>query len=272
MPVYDFTDSVVVVTGAARGLGRAVSLRFADHGADLSLIDACTAMQETAYPLGTSEQLETTANRVQSRGATACTSEIDVRDQDAVKSAMKRTLDRFGRIDVLVTAAGIWTVTDTTSLSEQVWDTVVETNLKGTWNCMKHVGTYLKNAEHAGRIICTGSTASLVGTAGSAHYAASKHGVVGLVKAAALELSSDDITVNAVCPTGMDTPLIEGIIESQGEVPLKRVSDFCGSMNVLDEQLLPPKIVAEAYCWLASEAAECVTGIALPVDAGATIK
>lgn len=118
----------------------------------------------------------------------------------------------------------------------------------------------------------TASTAGLVGASGSGHYAAAKHGVVGLTKALALELAEHEVTVNCVAPTGVATPLLDGIRETIGGEAMAAISDLSGSMNVIDEQLLDPREVSEAYIWLSSDAARYVTGAVLPVDAGMLVK
>lgn len=271
-PVYEFDGSVVFVTGAARGLGRAIARRFAASGADIVLADVCADLPANPYGLATDDDLRETARLVEREGTDALALEVDVRDAAAVESAVDRSVDHFGGIDVLVSNAGIWNVEDAVELSEDRWDEVVETNLQGTWNCLEHVGGYMVEADSGGRVVCTSSIGGHVGTAGAAHYAAAKHGVVGLVESAAVDLAADGVRVNAVTPTGMDTPMIDETVERVGEEPLERVSDACGSMNVLDGDLLDPADVAEAYLWLASDAARYVTGVTLPVDAGALAK
>jgi SDR family mycofactocin-dependent oxidoreductase len=272
VPTYDFADDVVVVTGGARGQGRAHAVAFASHGADVAVVDAPGEIAECQYDLADEDDLAETVDRVESLGVRALGIRADIRDESAVRRAVDRTLDAFGRIDVLINNAGIWSVTDLLSTTEATWDAVVETDLTGAWLASKHVGRHFTEREAGGRIVTTGSTASLVGTPGSGHYAAAKHGVVGLTKTLALELAPHGVTANAVCPTGVETPLIDGIVEAVGEEALARVSDASGPMNVLDEQLLDPRDVAEAALWLASDAARYVTGVALPVDAGMTAK
>lgn len=272
MPTYDFSDDVVMVTGGARGQGRAHGLAFASHGADVALVDAPGDVAGAQYELADELDLEATVERVESHGARALGVEADLRDESAVQRAVDRTLDAFGRIDVLINNAGIWSVADLVAMDEETWDAVVDTDLTGAWLASKRVARQFVAQGDGGRIVTTGSTASLVGTPGSGHYAAAKHGVVGLTKALALELAPHGVTVNAVCPTGVDTPLVDGIVEAVGEEALSRVADASGSMNVIDEALIDPEDVAAAALWLSSDAARRVTGVALPVDAGMTSK
>lgn len=272
VPTYDFSDDVVVVTGGARGQGRAHALAFAASGADVAIVDVPGDVHGAPYDLADDPALEATVQEIESRGARALGIRADIRDESAVERAVDRTLDAFGRVDVLINNAGLWSVSDLVTMDEVTWDAVVETDLKGAWLTSKHVARQFIAQGDGGRIVTTGSTASLVGTPGSGHYAAAKHGVVGLTKTLALELAPHGVTANAVCPTGVDTPLIDGILEAVGTDALSRVSDASGSMNVLDEQLIPPEDVAAAALWLASDAARYVTGVALPVDAGMTSK
>jgi SDR family mycofactocin-dependent oxidoreductase len=272
VPRYDFADDVVMVTGGARGQGRAHAIAFASHGADVAVVDVPGEIAGAQYDLAGESALETTVDRVESLGVSALGVRADVREETAIEDAVDRTLDAFGRVDVLVNNAGIWSVADLLEMDETTWDAVVETDLKGAWLAAKHVGRHFAQRDEGGRIVTTGSTASLVGTPGSGHYAAAKHGVVGLTKTLALELAPYGVTANAVCPTGVETPLVDGIAEAVGEEALARVSAASGPMNVVDEQLLDPEDVAEAVLWLASDAARYVTGVVLPVDAGMTAK
>jgi len=272
VPEYDFDRRVAFVTGAGRGQGRSHAVAYAEHGADVVVTDACRDVDTSKYPLATPADLETTARRVEVAGGRALAIEMDVRAECEVEAAVEAALDEFGRIDVLANNAGIWNVTDLVAMDEQRWDDVVDTALRGAWLCAKHVGRHFVDRGTGGRIVSTASTAGLVGARGSGHYTAAKHGLVGLTKALALELAEYGVTANAVAPTGVDTPMIDGILESQGESALTTISDASGSMNVIDEQLVDLRDVTEAVLWLSSDAARSVTGVTLPVDAGMTAK
>ncbi len=272
MPEYDFDGKVAFVTGAGRGQGRSHAVMYAEHGADVVIAGGASELETPRYPLASRSELEETARRVEAAGGTARTVRADVRSEEAVERAVTVALDEFGRIDILANNAGIWDVTDLVELDEQQWDELVDTNLKGAWLCAKHVGQHLMDRGDGGRIISTASTAGVVGARGSGHYTAAKHGVVGLTKTLALELADYDITVNCVAPTGVDTPMIDGILESVGSAAFSRISDVSGPMNVMDGQLIDPVDVSEAYMWLSSDAARFVTGTVLPVDAGMLAK
>ena len=272
MPHYDFNGRVAFVTGAGRGQGRSHALHYANHGADVVVTGGSCGIETSQYPLASMADLQETARLVEETGSQALPIRVDVRDEAMVEAAVAEAIDRFGHIDILANNAGIWNVTDLVEMDEQRWDELVDSDLKGAWLCAKHVGKHFIERGDGGKIVSTTSTASLIGTKGSGHYAAAKHGVVGLTKTLALELAPHGVNVNCVAPTGVDTPMIGGIIETMGEEALASVSDASGSMNVLDEQLLEPRDVSEAYMWLSSDAARYVTGVTLPVDAGMTAK
>jgi SDR family mycofactocin-dependent oxidoreductase len=272
VPTYDFEGTVAFVTGAGRGQGRSHAVAYARHGADVVVADAPGTPETSQYPLATAGELRETAALVEEAGGEALAVEVDVRDESRVAAAVGEALDEFGRIDVLANNAGVWSVTDLVGMDERRWDDLVDTNLKGAWLCAKHVGREFRERGEGGRIVSTASTAGLVGAKGSGHYAAAKHGVVGLTRALALELAPYGVTVNCVAPTAVATPMIDGIVESVGEAALRSVSGASGSMNVLDGGFLDPGDVSEAYLWLSSDAARCVTGAVLPVDAGMTAK
>lgn len=271
MPKYDFDDSVAFVTGAGRGQGRSHAIHYAEHGADVIAVDVPDGSETAPYPLATERDLEETVRRVEAAGGRALAVRADVREKREVERAVDDGLDEFGQIDVLVNNAGIWDSEALLDLEERAWDATVDTNLKGAWLCAKYVGNHFVE-RGGGSIISTVSTAGLVGSRGSGHYAASKHGVVGLTKTLALKLAEYNVTANAVAPTGVATPMIDSVLERTGTGPFERISDVTGSMNVLDEELIDPADVSEAVLWLSSDAARYVTGAVVPVDAGTTAK
>lgn len=263
---------VAFVTGAGRGQGRSHAVTYAKHGADVVVSDINGELETTQYPLASAADLEETARLVQNAGGKVLPIQLDVRDETRVAAAVNEAIDEFGRIDILANNAGIWNVADLVNMGEQQWTELVDSDLKGAWLCAKHVGDHFIDRGTGGKIISTASTAGLVGAMGSGHYAAAKHGVVGLTKTLALELAEHDVNVNAVAPTGVETPMIDGILETVGESALASISDASGSMNVIDGQLIEPQDISEAFMWLSSDAARYVTGTVLPVDAGMLTK
>jgi SDR family mycofactocin-dependent oxidoreductase len=268
MPAYDYADTVAFVTGAARGQGRSHALRFAEHGADVVVTDVCETPEESTYELASDEDLRETAAAVEDRGGDALAVEMDVSSERDVARAVEEGLDAFGRIDVLANNAGVAPVSGLLDLDEATWNHALVVNLKGTWLCAKHVGAHMVE-RGGGSIVNTSSTAGLAASPGLGHYAAAKHGVVGLTKTLAVELASHDVTVNAVCPTAVDTPMTGGIVESIDE-DVAELAEQSGPDNLLGD-IVPPEGVSNAVLWLASDHARYVTGVALPVAVGATV-
>ncbi|MFP4217728.1 MAG: mycofactocin-coupled SDR family oxidoreductase [Salinarchaeum sp.] len=273
MPTYDFSGKVAFVTGGGRGQGRSHAQHYAKHGADVVVTDICENIGTNPYELSTSDDLAETASLVEEEGQEVLTIEMDVREETEVKAAVDEALDEFGTIDILANNAGIFNASEATQMDEVMWDEMIDTNLKGVWLCAKHVGQHFIDRGDGGKIVTTSSTAGFVGTPANGHYVATKHGVRGLTKTLALELAEYDVNVNAVAPTGIDTPMISGYVESYGEEMLNQIADLTGPFNVFgDGGMIEAKDISEAYMWLSSDAARYVTGITLPVDAGMLAK
>jgi SDR family mycofactocin-dependent oxidoreductase len=273
MAQYDFSGKVAFLTGAARGQGRSHAQHYAKHGADVVVTDIGHNVEEVPYDMGTTDELEETAGLVEAEGQEALAIEVDVRDEAQVEAAVEETIDHFGQIDFLGNNAGYWPSSDMTQMDESQWDAVVDTVLKGVWLPSKHVGQHFIDRGDGGKIISTSSTAGLVAGPGAGHYTAAKHGVIGLTKTLALEMAEFDVNVNAVCPTALDSPGMNKFIESYGTEMLEDMGELSGPMNVFEPgEMIEPRDISEAYMWLSSDAARYVTGIALPVDAGATAK
>jgi SDR family mycofactocin-dependent oxidoreductase len=273
MPEYDFSGQVAFITGAAHGQGRTHARKYAENGADVVVTDIGHNVDTVPYDLGTMDELEETAGLVEEQGQQALVRQVDVRDEAQVEAAVGEALEAFGRIDILANNAGYWPPADMTEMDERLWDDVIDTLLKGVWLPSKHVGQHFIERGGGGKIVSTSSTAGIAGVPGFGHYVAGKHGVIGLTKTLALELAEYDVNVNAVCPTGVDTPGNEGLFEAHGEEVFEEITELSGPMNVLEPgAMIEPEDISEAYMWLSSDAARYVTGIALRVDAGATAK
>lgn len=268
MVSYDFEGRVALVTGAARGQGRSHALRYAQHGADVAVADICETPETSSYELGGEEELAETVALAEDRGADAIGIQMDVSDEADVQSGVERAIEELGRVDFLANNAGVAPPAGLLELDEATWDRTLGVDLKGTWLCAKHVGRHMAERGGGGRIVNTSSTAGMAASPGLGHYTAAKHGVVGLTKTLAMELAQYDVTVNAVCPTAVDTPMTGGIVESIGE-EMAEIAEQSGPDNVLGE-IIQPEDVSAAFMWLSSEDARFVTGIALPVAAGAT--
>lgn len=268
MVVYDFDGKVAFVTGAARGQGRSHALRYAENGADVVVTDLSETADESTYELSGAEEMERTVELVEERGQEALGIPMDVAKEAEVERAVERALDRFGRIDLLANNAGVAPVSGLLDLDEDTWDFTLDVDLKGTWLCAKHVGRHMAERDGGGRIVNTSSTAGLVASPGLGHYTAAKHGVLGLTKTLAVELAPHDVTVNAVCPTAVDTDMTGGIVDTIDE-ELAALAEQSGADNLLGD-IVQPEDVSAAVMWLSSDDARFVTGIGLPVAAGAT--
>ncbi|MEU5144654.1 glucose 1-dehydrogenase [Streptomyces sp. NPDC021139] len=253
-PTYDFTGQVAFVTGASSGMGLATARAFAEAGAAVGLAD----IDETAVQAAVKELTDA--------GHRALTLVCDVTDEDQVAAAVDRTVETFGRLDMAYNNAGIMPPpTDAADESAEQFDRVQNINLRGIWAAMKHELRHMRD-QGSGAIVNCSSLGGLVGNPGRAAYHATKHGVIGLTKSAALEYGSRGVRINAVCPGTIATPMVDAMIKG-GE--LNRTQAEAGQaidrLGTADE-------IAQAVLWLSSPGASYVTGITLPVDGGYTAR
>jgi 3-oxoacyl-[acyl-carrier protein] reductase len=245
--VTRFENQVAVVTGAGRGIGHAIAIRFAKEGARVASVSRTEAnAQKTAD--------EINATRADAARAYA----VDVADQAAVQKAAAQIFEDFGRVDILVNNAGVTRDGLSMRMSLDDWDTVLNTNLKGAFNFIQAVMRPMIK-QRSGRIINISSIAGLIGNAGQANYAASKAGLIGLTKTLARELASRGITVNAVAPGLIETDMTTVLSEEIRQNILK---------NVPLGKLGEPEDIAGAVAYLASAEAKYITGQVLTVDGG----
>ncbi|WP_075737401.1 SDR family oxidoreductase [Streptomyces acidiscabies] len=263
----------VLVTGAARGLGRAIAVACAAEGADLALLDICGDLPGVPYPLGTRGQLEHTAALCREAGAAVVTVEADIRDLVAVREAVTVACDRFGRIDVAVNNAGIAAPSGKPvhEIDEDEWALMIDVDLSGAWRVIREVGKAM-TARRAGSIVNVSSTAGLVGYRHFAGYVAAKHAVIGLTKAAALDYAPAKVRVNAVCPGSVrDDNQAEGRMLAEIaralDVPVHEHEQTFVEAQPMNA-LVEPEDVAAAVVFLASDAARQITGTVLTVDGG----
>ncbi len=201
-----FQDRIVLITGAARGMGRSHALAFAREGAHLVLCDACRQYSTVPYPLAQPEELAALAHEIEQMGQPVIATQADVTQIAAMQELAARAQHELGPIDIVVANAGLYSFAPSWELSEQQWDETINVDLKGVWiTCKVCIPQML--ARRSGKIICIASTAGIKGMANLAHYVAAKHGVLGLVKTLAIELAPYNINVNAVCPTSIDTTM-----------------------------------------------------------------
>ncbi len=266
-----------LVTGAARGLGRACATAFAAEGADLVLLDVAADLPGVGYPLGTGGQLEHTAELCRREGAAVLVQRADVRDSAAVDAVVEAAADRFGRIDVLVNNAGIAAPSGKAvhEITDAEWQLMLDVDLSGAFRTTRAV-VPLMTARRAGSVINVSSTAGLVGYRHFAGYVAAKHGLVGLTKACALDYAPFGVRVNALCP---------GSVRDDADVEGRMLAEIARSLRVPVEEheqlfveaqpmnvLVEPDDVARAAVWLAGDDSRRVTGMVLPVDGGFTAR
>lgn len=264
---------VALVTGAARGIGRACAFALAEEGADLALIDVAEDIPGCTYPLGTAAQLRMTADLCEERDATVAVHRADIRSAEQLTTVVEDVLDRFGHVDVLVNNAGLATPAGRSAheLDEEQWRLMVDVDLTGAWRMVRLVVPHMLD-RRSGSVINIASTAGVVGYPHFANYAAAKHGLVGLTRAAALDYAASGVRVNALCPGSVrDEPALEGrmlggIGEALGLPPEHHEQVFIDSQPT--RQLVSAYDVAGACRWLASDDSRGVTGSVITVDGG----
>ena len=272
------SGKVAFITGAARGQGRSHAVRLAEEGADIIAVDLCEDVPEMAYPGGTQEELEETVRLVEKTGQRIVASKTDVRDLDGLRTAVDEGVAALGRLDVVVANAGVLTaVGPFEEMSEAAFTDLIDINLTGVWRTAKVAMPHLRATGSGGSIILTSSSAGIRASRQTAHYVASKHGVVGLMKAMALELGPEMIRVNSVHPTQVDTPMIHNDfmyrrarpdLEAPGRDELAAASLSRMAMPI---PWVDPVEISHAVVFLASEESRYVTGLAMTVDAGISI-
>lgn len=263
---------VALVTGAARGQGRSHAIRFAEEGADVIVIDACQDSELVAYPLATKEDFEQTVSSIESLGRRVVAHQLDVVDAAGMKAAIDASVRDLGRLDVVCANAGISTAQPFDQVTPVLWERMIGTNLTGVWNTLAYAAPHVI-ASGGGSMMATGSTASVKGLPFFGPYVAAKFGVVGIVKSLANELAPYGVRVNVIHPTGVYTPMREGLFNS-GIGELIRVKDSYGPlfMNSLPVEALDVSDITNAVMFLASDESRYVTGLELSVDAGNTIR
>jgi SDR family mycofactocin-dependent oxidoreductase len=256
---------VAVVTGAAQGQGRAAALALAREGAHVAALDVARPLAYPGYTLGTPEALDAVAAECRALGVQCLTFRADVRDDLAVTAAVKDTVAQLGRIDILFNNAGICAYGLAHELTEEAWDSMLDINLKGAWLVARRVIPHLI-AQRSGVIINNSSVAGLRGMARLSHYAASKWGLVGLTKSWAIELAPYNVRVVSLHPTGVNTPMNDGLAALEGLTPQQIAERSAG--NLLPVPWIEPEDVAAAVVYLASDRARFITGSQFVLDAG----
>ena len=260
---------VALVTGAARGQGRSHALRLAADGCDIVAFDICGEAFPVAYPTATPEDLAETVRLVREQGRRILPHRGDVRSQDDLDQVVAAAFAELGRLDVVVANAGIAAWNRFWETSEAAWQAVLDINLTGVWRTFKAAAPRMIEQGSGGSLIAVNSVAGLKALPGQAHYTAAKHGLVGLVRAAAIELGPYGIRVNSVHPWAVDTPMAH---DPSVSALLDRHPTYLVSYGSIlaEPQMADPADISNAVSWLASDESRAVTGIQLPVDMGAT--
>src|SRR5881396_4031276 len=253
-PIYDFRGQVALVTGASSGMGLATARAFAEAGAAVVLADI------------NDEALRTVTDELTSAGHRAIGVTCDVSDEAQVGAMVERARASFGRLDMAFNNAGIQVPpSDAADEPAEHFDRVNAINLRGVWTCMKHELRQMR-AQGSGAIVNCSSLGGLVGLPGRAAYHASKHGVIGLTRSAALEYAPRGIRINAVCPGAIETPMVRDMI-AKGEL---NPADAIANQPIA--RLDQASEIAAAVLWLCSPGASFVIGVALPIDGGYTAR
>jgi (+)-trans-carveol dehydrogenase len=269
---------VAFVTGAARGQGRSHAIRLAEEGADIIAVDLAAQVDSVPYPMATPADLAETVKQVEALDRRIVATQADVRDFEALASAVADGVAQLGRLDILAANAGIASYGPADQLAEQTWQDMIDTNLTGVWHAAKAAIPHIRAGGRGGALVLTSSTAGLMALPNLAHYVAAKHGVVGLMRTLALELAPDFIRVNSVHPTGVNTDMVQNEASMRLFLPdvanptREQYGEVMGSLNALPIPWVEPRDISNAVLFLASDEARYITGITLPVDAGSLIK
>ena len=271
-------DKVAFITGAGHGQGRSHALRLAQEGADIIAVDYCTPFSTVPYEMATSSDLAETARLVKEEGRRVVTVEADVRDFKQLNAALDEGIAQFGRLDIVAANAGIVSYGASQDITEQAWNDVIDTNLKGVWHTCKAAIPHLIEGGRGGSVVLTSSVAGIKGYLNQSHYVASKHGVVGLMRALANELSPHSIRVNSVHPTAVPSNMLINnftykLFRPEMEAPtLEDAKELFYQLNGLPIPWVEAVDISNAVLFLASDESRYITGVMLQVDAGATTK
>jgi SDR family mycofactocin-dependent oxidoreductase len=269
---------VAFVTGAARGQGRSHAIRLAEEGADIITIDLCAQPETVSVPGSTKEDLEETVRQVEALDRRIVAEVGDIRDLGRMTEVVEKGIAEFGRLDIVLGNAAIWSVGETEPETPEeryaVWRETVDVNLTGQWVVMEATVPKLVEQNEGGAIVLTSSTAGLksmsIDSLGQTAYTAAKHGVIGLMRNYAVELAKYSIRVNCVAPTSVETPMIQNPVTEKYLAQHPELGDLMS--NLLPVPAVEPRDISNGILYLVSDAGRYVTGTTLPVDAGFLVK
>ncbi|MEU7817124.1 mycofactocin-coupled SDR family oxidoreductase [Pseudonocardia sp. NPDC049154] len=262
---------VAFITGAARGQGRSHALTLAAEGADIVAVDVCKEVTPVEYPTAERKDLDETVRLVEALDRRIVAREVDVRDSAALAAAAREGEAELGGIDIVLANAGVVNWSRIWEMPDQQWQDMIDVNLSGVFHTLKATVPTMIKQGRGGAIVITSSTAGIKSLPGQSHYSASKHGVVGLMKSAAIELAPYNIRVNTVHPWAVDTEM--GGVTPSLERFLQESPSYGDSFHqvLADPPLLAPADISAAVLYLVSDSGRAVTGVQLPVDSGATV-
>jgi SDR family mycofactocin-dependent oxidoreductase len=272
-----FAGRVAMITGAARGQGRNHAVELARLGADIAVTDLCHDLPSVGYPLSTPEDLAETVRLVEAEGRRCVAAEVDARDLAAMLEFVDATASGLGPPDILVANAGVSTLGSICTMDATQWSETLDTNLTGVFNAMRACAPAMRR-QRWGRIIAISSMMGRSSNPGIAAYVASKWGVIGLCKSVAFELAGFGVTVNAVAPGNVSTPMIHNdalyrLMRPDLDHPTREdVAPAMAGLHVQPVPWIEPEEITAAVVYLASDAARHVTGSVLDVDAGASAR
>ncbi len=269
---------VAFITGAGRGQGRSHAVRLAREGADIIAVDICKDV-DGALPMASPDDLAETVSLVEAEGKRIIATQTDVRDFDALKAAVDEGVAQLGRLDIVVANAGIASeglaVQD---MARSSWQDTIDINLTGVWHTAKAAVPHIISGGRGGAIVLTSSVGGMKALPGMSHYVSAKHGVVGLMRSLAVELAQYSIRVNSVHPSQVNTPMLMNEptyrlfrpdLENPAQADMAPISQM---MHTLPVPWLEPEDISNAILFLVSDDARYITGVPLPVDAGAMLK
>ena len=268
---------VALVTGAARGQGRAHALRLAKDGADIIAIDICADIGSVNYPLATEDDLKETVRQVENLDRRIVAKTADVRDFAALSEAFDEAHGEFGRLDIAVANAGVLRLGPESDDPLADWNDIIGTNLTGVFHTLRVAVPAIRAGGRGGSIVITSSTAGLLGlkslAAGSLAYSASKRGVVALMQSHARALAAESIRVNTVHPTGVRSGMTdnEAARALMAEAAAGGRNAVSTMRNLMPVSVLEPEEISSAVAYLVSDEAKHVTGVQFPVDAGLNV-
>jgi SDR family mycofactocin-dependent oxidoreductase len=265
---------VAFITGGGRGQGRAHAVTLAREGADVVVCDFHGQLETVPYVMNSDGDLKETCRRVEEVGGRALALNADVRDPLAVDRAVDEAIEQMGHVDILCANAGLWAPAEVISTSDALWRDTIDTNLSGVFHSVRAVGRHMVERGQGGSIVVTSSMAGRQGLQNLGAYCASKFGVIGLVKAAAIELGPHNVRINAVCPSYVDTKMMfwDGfgeLFRPDVESPQREdAEEVMRGQHKLPVASFAPEDVSDTVMFLVSDRARFITGSVIDVTAG----